>query len=544
MMDLLRSQPILLLALIIALGHILGEIRIAGIKLGVAAILFVGLAFGAFDPRLRLPEFVKALGLVVFVYSIGLSSGPAFIQSFRQTGKRDTALVLGLLIVAAAMATVAHHALQLDSTLTVGMYCGSLTNTPALAAVVERIDHTFPGNAEARTHPVIAYSVAYPMGVLGMLLAILVMCRWFRIDVAAETAQLRGYGLGTDTLENRTLRITKLPSEGVRIHDLLVTHTWRVAFGRVENGTSLDIATEETVLRPGDRISLIGTPQEIDRVQLELGEKSPVPLEEDNREFDHREVFVSNQEVLGRPLRELMLPQRTGAIITRIRRGDQELPALSRTTLELGDQVRVVAHRSRMHEVRKFLGDSYRATSEIDLLTFNLGLALGLLLGLIAIPLPGGLTVKLGLAGGPLVVALVLGTLGRTGPLRWNLPASANLTLRQVGIVLFLAGVGSEGGHAFITMIAGPEGVLLFCSGAVITTSIGILFLWIGYRLLKIPFVLLMGMLAGFQTQPALLGFATMQTGNDVPNIGYSAVYPAATIGKIMIVQILLQILT
>jgi putative transport protein len=211
--------------------------------------------------------------------------------------------------------------------------------------------------------------------------------------------------------------------------------------------------------------------------------------------------------------------------------------------LELGDRVRVLTHRERMDAVSGFFGDSYRALSEIDILTFSLGLALGLLLGIVPVPLPGGIVFRLGFAGGPLIMALILGALGRTGPMVWSLPYSANLTLRQIGLVLFLAGVGTRSGYAFVTTFAQGGGILLFAAGAGITCITALATLWVGHKLLKIPLSLLIGMLSGLQTQPAVLGFALEQTGNDLPNIGYATVYPIATIAKIFLAQLLLTLL-
>ena len=228
-----------------------------------------------------------------------------------------------------------------------------------------------------------------------------------------------------------------------------------------------------------------------------LGQESDEHLELDRSEFDYRRVFVSNAKVAGHRLSDINLPQQFGAIATRVRRGDVEMLAHDNTVLELGDRVRIVARREDMDTISRFFGDSYRALSEIDILTFSLGIALGLLVGLIPIPLPGGLVFTLGFAGGPLLVALILGAIGRTGPLIWSIPYSANLTLRQIGLVMFLAGVGTKAGYAFVSTFTQGDGLYLFIAGAIITTLTALATLWIGYRLLKIPISLLIGLLAG-----------------------------------------------
>ena len=227
----------------------------------------------------------------------------------------------------------------------------------------------------------------------------------------------------------------------------------------------------------------------------------------------------------------------------RVRRGDVEFLPHGDTVLELGDRIRVLTQREHLDAVSSFFGDSYRAVSEIDILSFGLGLALGLIVGLIPIPLPGGSTLRLGFAGGPLIVALILGNIERTGPIVWTLPYNANLTLRQFGLVLFLAGVGTRSGWAFVTTFTQSGGFAIFVAGAVITCATAFLTLFIGYKLLKIPMSIMTGILSGQQTQPAALGFALEQAHNDLPNIGYATVYPLATIAKIVLAELLLSLL-
>jgi putative transport protein len=243
---------------------------------------------------------------------------------------------------------------------------------------------------------------------------------------------------------------------------------------------------------------------------------------------------------VGQRLGDLDLLERFGAVVTRVRRGDVELLPRPELVLEPGDRVRVVTYRQNMAAVTEFFGDSYRAVSEVDVLSFSLGLALGLVVGILPLSLPGGVTIKLGMAGGPLIVGLLLGVLERTGPMVWSLPYSANMTLRQLGLILFLAGVGTRAGHPFVTTLAQGSGFAVFAAGAGITAAVATVTLWIGHRLLRLPMGTMIGVLAGLQTQPAVLGFALEQSGNDLPNIGYASVYPVATIAKILIAQWLL----
>lgn len=544
--QLLIDNPLLLLFIVAAIGYPLGRIKVKGSSLGVAAVLFVGLAVGALSPELSLPDIVFLLGLVLFVYTIGLSSGPGFFASFRRKGLRDNLFVLIMIMVGGGLTLGWYSFLGLKPSVIAGMFAGSMTNTPALAGLLDYINSTAP--PELRTallaEPVVGYSVAYPMGVLGMLFAIFVTQRLWRIDFKAEAKGLGEFNAVDQNLYNRTVRITQADVVGIPLRELTRRNRWDVVFGRMNHQGQTALALGSTVLAPGDLLSLIGAPDEVDRVAPFFGEVTEEHLELDRSTYDFRRVFVSNPQVAGRRLEELGLPRRYGALVTRVRRGDVDLLARGDTELELGDRVRVVARREDLAEISTLFGDSYKALSEVDMLTFGLGVSLGLLLGMVPIPLPGGTVFKLGFAGGPLIVALILGAVRRTGPISWSLPYSANLTLRQIGLIMLLAGIGIRSGYTFVSTFSQSGGISIFLAGATVTLSVAFLSLWVGYKLLKIPYGLLIGMLAGLQTQPAVLGYALEQSENDLPNIGYALVFPIATISKILIAQLLLTLLT
>ena len=539
MIEILRSNPLLLLFVVAALGYPLGRLTVRGTSLGVAAVLFVGLAFGSLDPDLGLPEVIYQLGLIIFVYTIGLSSGPGFFAALRRKGLRDNLLVAGAILLATALTAAAALALGFSPALAAGVLAGSLTNTPALASAIEQLQRSAAPNLEQLLgEPVVGYSVTYPMGVCGAILMIVIAQRLWRTDYAAEQRAMRG--IAQRRLANQTIRVTRPDAGTEPIEDLVRRHGWDVIIGRVKHQGALSLAGGKTRLMPGDLVSIVGAPAELARVTEYLGEPVDERLEHERSELDYRRIFVSSPSVAGRRLRDLQLPEQFGAVVTRVRRGDVELLPRGDMVIELGDRVRVVAPRSQMDAVTAFFGDSYRSLSEIDVLTFSLGIALGVLLGLVPFPLPGGLTLRLGFAGGPLLVALVLGALERTGPMIWSMPYSANLTLRQLGLVLFLAGVGTRSGYVFASTLTQGGGLAIFLAGALVTCAASLAVLWVGHRLLKIPMSLAIGMVAGLQTQPAVLGFALEQADSDLPNIGYATVYPVAMIAKIVLVQVLL----
>lgn len=538
----LIEEPLLRLFIVSALGYLIGQIRIKGISLGVAAVLFVGLAFGALSPEMAMPTIIVDLGLIIFVYTIGLASGAGFFASLKGNGLRDNVFVLLVLLFAAALTALAAVVFGLKPTVASGMYSGSLTNTPSLAAVLETIRRTADA-AELSvllTEPVIGYSVAYPIGAIGAIFVIYILQRVWRINYVAEARALRQYNVIDQELFVRTARVTHSQYTGIPVSELKTQQQWEVVFARYKRAGEMGVVTGDTMLQIDDLVTVVGPPEAVDRAAAELGEVSGERLELDRTDYDFRRIFVSNPAVVGLSLAELKLPRRYGAIVTRVRRGDIDLLASGDTILELGDRVRVVARREDMAAISKLFGDSYKKLSEVNLLTLSFGLTLGVLLGLIRFPLPGGVSFSLGLAGGPLLVGLVLGALRRTGPLVWTLPYGANLTLRQIGLILLLAGIGLRSGYTFFTNFAASGGLTVFFAGGAITLLTVVVMMFVGHRLLKIPFGLLIGMVAAMNTQPATLGFSLDQAENELPNLGYALVFPVATVTKIIVAQLLL----
>jgi putative transport protein len=533
MIQLLVDQPLLLLFAVLAAGFALGRFKLAGISLGVAAVLFVGLGAGALDPRLQLPEIVQRFGLVLFVYTVGVASGPGFIASFRRRGLRDAFFTIGLLTLAAIGSLAVHVFLGVSGPRAAGLFAGSLTNTPSLAAVIERLRVLVPNDPTVLAEPVVAYSISYPMGVFGVILALAVARRFWKKELEKPE--------GGTALEVRSIHVTNADACTVSVEGLVKRRGWKVLFARRRRGEDVAIINGDEPLAVGDLVTVVGAMAELQKVIDAVGELAEERLELDRTDLDFRRIFVSEPAVAERPLSELKTLQRFGAVVTRVRRGDVDLLPDGGTILELGDRVRVLGPRSRMSEVARFFGDSYRALAEVDVLSFGLGIAAGLVLGMIPVPLPNGGTFSLGVAGGPLVAGLILGALGRTGVVVWQLPYSANLTLRQIGLVLFLAGVGTRSGWVFAQTFAQAGSLTLFLAGTGITLLTTILGLLIGRKFLKVRPSVLFGMVAGVQTQPAVLAFANENAVDDGPNVGYSAVYPFATIAKIILAQLLVE---
>jgi len=545
--SLLAENQLLLLFVIIGLGYLLGNIRIMGFQLGVVAVLFAGVLFGALDSRLVLPEHIYVIGLVLFVYAIGLQSGPGFFASFRLRGLRINGVAALILAMGAVLAVLLGKALSLPIPTIAGLFCGALTNTPALAAAVETVNALSAGlparvAASYASSPVVAYGLAYPFGVLGVILWFFVFRKLFKVDLSKERTEQAGGSAPAEIL-SRTFRVSNPGVFGTKLISALETLPNRAfSVSRIRKGDIISVAAPDVTLSPGDLIVAVGDEHEMERARILFGERCEEHLKEDFSEIRFRRIFVSNREAVGKSIRELQLERRFNATITRLSRGDVEFVPNPSTVLELGDRIRVVTQRERLDEVSKFLGDSIKSITETDFLSLSLGIVLGVLLGMVPIPLSSKMTFKLGFAGGPLIVSLILGRLERTGPITWSLPFNANLLLRQVGLVFFMAGIGSRAGLGLVqTLRTGGIGMVL--AACLITTAVTIAAIVIGYRVLRLPMAAVMGMVSGMQTQPACLAYANQQAPNELPNVWYATVYPASMVAKIILAQLIVSLL-
>lgn len=534
----LTTLPTLTLFVVIGLGYVLGHINFFGFRLGVAGVLFTGLAVGALSPTITLPEVVSSLGLIIFVYTVGIHSGPAFFASFRKQGSRDSLLAAGVLLFGAGLTLGLATLLRLPGPRAAGLFTGALTNTPALAAVREQVrergrQQGLPAEQvqALADQPVVAYSLAYPLGVIAVLFCFELTRRLWR-------PPMRGVEEAREIL-TRDFVVKNPGVVGSAIGEILHLHKEAgFVISRIHHQGRTEIPKSETRLAKGDILVVVGDEEALGRAQIIFGAPSKAHLEADRAELDYRRVFVSSEEVVGRRIAELDLPNRLAATITRLRRGDVDVVPTDHTRLEYGDRVRVLTQRENFPAIAHFFGDSIRGTAETDFGSVAIGMVLGALLGMMDLPLPGGGTFRLGLAGGPLLVALLLGKLERTGRICWVMPISSNLTLRQIGLLLFLAGVGTNAGYAFSRTLR-ASGLALLLGGAAITFAVTLATLLVGYKLLKIPFDTLSGLVSGVQTQPACLAFAAHMARNDAPNLAYAGVYPVATIGKIILAQLL-----
>ena len=514
-MDLISEHPTLLLFVVIGAGSAIGRVSIGGFRLGPAAVLFVGLAVSAVDHDLVLSEEIMLLGLVLFTYTVGLATGPAFVAGLRGRGLRSLAAVVAAVTGAAVVAGAVGSLIGLSPVGAAGLFAGSTTNTPALGAVV---DSAGAEGADAA----VAYALAYPAGVLVAL-------------VAASLALRRSSGADEDD-EIVAWAVLVTSERRPNLGDLGPD----VSFGRYVRGSESHVAVPATVAEPGDVLTVIGPEPRVASVTERLGQhvqKGEVVL--DRATVDFRRITVSSDEVVGRRIGDLDLADRFGATATRVRRGDVDMVARTDTVLEAGDRVRVVAPVGELHAVSALLGDSEEQLADIDFIALSAGLVAGVLLGLITFP--GGL--QLGAGGGALVAGLVLGALGRVGPVSFGLSHQVSTGLRHVGTVVFLAAVGTRSGEAFGSAAFTAEGAKTVAASVAVVAVAVVVGGWAVRRIVRLDGPGLAGAIAGLQTQPAVLAFAdTTSVHSPKVPLGYTALYPGAMVVKIVAAQLLARL--
>lgn len=523
MTDLLAEEPLLLVFAVAAAGMLLGRVRVAGISLGLAGVLFVGLFVAAVDDRLVIDTLILELGLALFLYAVGIASGPTFARALRGRGLAEVGGAAASVLVAAGV-VIGLGALFDESTAALaGVVAGALTNTPALAAAVESAG---PDSAAAGSVTV-AFAISYPIGIVVALLA---TSRALRSGTAAGDKE------PAPPLQRRTARV--VDAAGKRV-DQALDDVDDVTAVRIHRGHGVGLVAPDQCLEEGDLVTLVGPEASVRHAIDVLGEPGGDDLFLDRRALDFRGMTVTEGAWAGKRLGDLDLRGRFGAMATRVQRGDVEWLASDDTQLELGDRLLVVAPPDRLDDVAAHLGDSLRRTGELDLLSVGLGLALGLALGLVAVPLPGAGSFALGFAGGPIVVGLVLGALGRTGPLVWQIPHSANLTVRQLGSVLFLAAVGTRAGAGVVEALGDPASLQRLVMAVLVAVAVSVAAIGLLGSALGRSAPRLAGLVAGTLSQPAALALATEQSDDPEVAEGYATAFPVALVGQIALAAVL-----
>ena len=541
------AHAIFVLAVVISAGLLLGKIKIFGISLGITWILFFGIFLGhlglKIDPEVM--HFMKEFGLILFIYSIGMQVGPSFFSSFRKGGITLNLLATGVVLLGVVTTVVIHYITGTPIATMVGILSGAVTNTPGLGAAQQ----TFT-DITGTTDPTIAtaYAIAYPLGVVGIIITLVLLKSIFKIDQKKEVQTLEDSDESKKTEAQMFSIQIKNPSIlGKNIKEIKSLIEKDFVISRVLHSKTglLEVPKTETKLFENDKVLIVSNLNNINIIEALLGELIDMNREDWNKldsQLVSRRIVITKTEINGRSLGALKLRNNFGVNITRVNRAGVDLIADSGLQLQVGDRVTVVGSEDAIANVERYLGNSMKRLREPNLISIFIGIALGVLLGSIPIMFPGiPQPVKLGLAGGPLIVAILLSKFGHKLKLVTYTTMSANLMLREVGIAIFLACVGLEAGGSFIETIV--NGGYKWIGYGVIITLIPILTMGIiGRKVYKVNYFTLMGMIAGSMTDPPALSFANTTAGNDIPAVGYATVYPLTMFLRVITAQLLILI--
>ncbi len=528
-MDHLLQTPLFLLFGIIAAGMAVGAIRIYGVSLGAAGVFFVALVMGHF--QYKLPAEVTELGLVLFVYAVGLQAGPRFIGILRSQGLAFVTIGLASTLLGAGVTLILAKVLGLSPHMAAGIYAGATTCTPALAAALETVTRFLPQESSVTS---VGYGAAYPFSIVAVVLIVQLLPRWLHTQPkqAAERYQAEEADK-YPPLEECAFHVDNPNCGGKTIDELQSLHMANVVICRVKQGGKIRSARPDTVLNVGDIVLAVGAPDELAKLETLLGDVSAEPMYDPTGNVSSQQIVVSRRGVFWKTLGELCLWERFGVLVTRVIRDRMEFTPRGNLTLEPGDVLRTVGPRKDLEAVAAILGREERALDETSLVPFAAGLALGAVVGQIPIPLPGGLEIRLGLGGGAFLVALLLGHLGTIGPLRMYVPGAAKHFARDLGLAIFLAGAGTGAGARFVPIVQ-ETGLKLLLAGAVVTLVTSLFALVVMLRLFRWNMLYGAGAMCACMTNPPGLAAATGLAESDAAAVGFASVYPVALIAKII----------
>lgn len=544
-----KAQPVvyavLIISVVAAIGLAIGSIKVRGVGIGIAGVLFAGIFVSHFGFHINptILDFVRDFGLILFVYTVGLQVGPSFFTSLKKQGLKFNLMAAGVVILGALITILLAKLLGIDIAAAVGIFSGATTNTPALAAAQEALKSLPSIEQERLVLPSLGYAVAYPFGVMGIIISMLLVKYALKISPEVEMENFKKE-LESDVkkLERANLVIENENLNGITLEDLPGRRELGIVISRIKKAGSSEVeaARRDMVLHVGDILLAVGTREALQKFELIVGRKTDVDLLKIPSRVVNRRIIVTNKEVIGKSLRELGLNEIYGITVSRVTRADLEVTAVADLKLQFGDMLMVVGEPEDIDEVAKLMGNSIKELNHTNLIPVFIGIILGLIIG--SYPLTIGnipAPVKIGLAGGPLIAAIVLARIGKIGPLIWYMPINSNIAMRELGIVLFLACVGLKAGHQFIPTLVKGDGFLWMGVGAIITLIPMLLLGFLGRIYGKINYMSLCGIMAGSMTDPPALAFASTATGSDAPAISYAAVYPLTMLLRILTAQLI-----
>ncbi|MGB0777702.1 MAG: aspartate:alanine exchanger family transporter [Flavobacteriaceae bacterium] len=524
-MDLL-SKSYVVLFVIIVIGFLIGRIKIFGISLDVSAVIFVALLFGHYG--YIVPKDFQYLGLVLFIFTIGMQAGPSFFASFKKQG-RKLAFLASILILSAGLITfLAYEFGDVDRNLAIGLLNGSLTSTPGLAAAID---------ATKSPQASIGYGIGYPFGVIGVILFVSLLPKFLKIDLDKAQDAHNAEEIGDQSpMLRKFYQVDNENVIGKSLGELNIRFMTKAVVSRVKKGNDVLAPNPDLVLEKGDIIRAVGNEESLHRIELLIGPQSKESFRL-NKDYEVRSVLVTNSEVINKSLGMLTVLKEYNATVTRVMRSGISIPPSPSLKLQMGDKIMVVCSRDYSSKVSKVFGDDNRKLSNTDFFPIALGIIIGILVSKISIVV-GDFRFSLGLTGGVLIVALILGRLGKTGPIVWTMTGHANQLLRQLGLLFFLAAVGTSAGEHLVDTFQ-DSGLKLFGLGILITMLPMLLTFVIAKVFYKMNILTFLGTLTGAMTSTPGLAAVDNMVDSDAPAVAYATVYPIAMVLLIVVVQIL-----
>ncbi|KYK92657.1 putative transporter [Aggregatibacter actinomycetemcomitans] len=539
-----------LLALVAVIGLWIGHWRIKGVGFGVGGVLFGGIIVAHFTNEYGLKldmytlHFVQEFGLILFVYTIGIQVGPGFFSSLRRSGLKLNGFAFLIVLLGGLTVVVIHKFAGMPLDIILGIYSGAVTNTPSLGAGQQILNEL--GFADANTTMGTAYAMAYPFGICGILLCMWLIRLAFKVKVDDEERNFQHESRqDKESLGSINIKVTNKNLDGLRLADIPGFESHDVVCSRLKRGDDISVPKADTEIFPGDVLHLVGEVPALKKMRLVIGEELDLPISNISGEIRAERVVVTSEKVLGKKIKSLGIHQKYGVVISRLNRAGVELVPTANTSLQFGDVLHMVGRTDVLNNAISVIGNAEQKLQQVQMLPVFIGIGLGVLLGSIPFYIPGfPVALKLGLAGGPLVVALILARIGSVGKLYWFMPPSANLALREIGIVLFLAVVGLKSGGSFLDTLLNGSGLEWMGYGVVITL-IPLLITGIVARLYsKLNYLSLCGVLAGSMTDPPALAFANaIKEESGAAALSYATVYPLAMFLRIISPQLLALLL-
>jgi len=521
------SSEYFILFLIITIGIIIGKIKFFGFNLDSSAVIFVALFFGHFG--FGVPDIFQQIGLIFFIYSIGIQAGPGFFESFQKKGIQLIIMAATVVVSGALLAFLSSYFLEIDNKLVVGLFTGALTSTPGLASAIESSNSPLAS---------IGYGIAYPFGVIGVILFVRLAPRVLNFDIRKAEKQY-----DEDVAENYPEIISKnfiVENDNIvdtAIGDIEIRSMTGANISRIVHEGQAVAPDAQSVLHKGDLVKVVGTAQALKKAGLIIGKETDQEIPRSG-EFDVQWILVTNKKVVRKTLGELNLFNNYMATVTRIRRSGIDITPNAASQIRFGDKLMVASSKGNMPAVIKLFGNNVKMLNEADFLPISAGIVIGVLLGVVDIPLPGGRIFNLGLSGGVLISGLILSRIGKTGPIIWNVSGPANQLLRQIGLLFFLAAVGTQAGETLVETVR-TNGTTLVSVGIMLTILPMLISSLVGLYVFKANPLSVFGTLVGGMTSTPGLSAVDSLTESNAPSIAYATVYPFALVIMIICSQIL-----